>query len=456
MQLRWIIFYFRIQVCAGMEYKTENRRGSWTWRALSVAALLGLGLPLAGSSWLRVHEEGKVQRVVKWRDQGKDSLVIQDGAIAFPKGFPASGEVRHSAVFPGTEGWVVFNDGAIDALAGTLWSWHAATEKWQERLTTGEQPDLALPHANFIEGHKLQRVSMGDELAVHELNLTSGTWTLRLRSSAADWKPVAGPFDLDQFVVWASAGQTLHVLDKRTEQLATFPSDAWAAHLMRAEEAEVLRMRTPNVLEFGMSSDALNRFDFNEKVRYASFASPFDWVLPSSVEEQDGGVLSNWAFWLLLGTWTAFAAWWWRSRGMSREAASSAVVGGFAYDAVVSKDAMDSIAHWSEPLKAIVLSDQTVFTAGELDELFAIADIASPETLRAKRSRMIQGVNTEFNLLFGYDLIRRKRDENDRRKVLYTRNGLPPQLAKGLHRNRVHELHANDRADRTDRVSEDS
>jgi hypothetical protein len=149
-------------------------------------------------------------------------------------------------------------------------------------------------------------------------------------------------------------------------------------------------------------------------------------------------------------------AWWWKGRRKRVRGVLPLTASMLEGDALGSQDVVEGIAHWSEPLKAVVLSDQNVFTAAELDALFSIADIASPETLRAKRSRLIQGVNTEFNLLFGYELIRRKRDEHDRRKVLYMRSGLPPQLAKGLHRNRVHELHANNGAYGTDRVSKDS
>ena len=117
--------------------------------------------------------------------------------------------------------------------------------------------------------------------------------------------------------------------------------------------------------------------------------------------------------------------------------------------------AVAAIAHWSEPLRALVISSKRHYTAAELDALWNIQNIESPETLRAKRSRIIQGVNTEFNLLYGYDLVRRKRDDNDRRKVLYHVAALPPNLAKSLQRDGVHELHANDGADGSDGVTED-
>lgn len=436
-----------------MEHKV-GKRGSEALRwALSVAAVAATSMPVQGMFWEAT--KGEQDRVVKYRLEGSDSLVIQQGFIQVPAHFPLNGSVPGSAVTAGPHGWLVFNDGELDALAGTLWSWNASTEKWQERRTTGEQPNLSLPHMDFSDGSRLQRLTMGDELAVHELNLTTGTWSLRLKSETAGWSPEAGPFNLQDFVVWASEGQILYIFDKRTDQLASFPSDAWAGHLAAAEGAEIVRTGGGNVLEFGSTSGALNRFDFNEKVRYASFSSPFEWALADQTLEVNNNLFSNWSFWLLLGTWGMFVVWWWRNRGVganNHEADNGTLLAG---ESALPQEVLDSIAHWSDPLKLVVLSDQSVFTASELDELFDIHDIASPETLRAKRSRLIQGVNTEFNLLFGYDLIRRKRDDNDRRKVLYTRSGLPPQLAKSLHRNRVHQFHANDGADRTDRVTED-
>lgn len=439
-----------------MKYMADTGGFIWAGRALSTLVLIGLVLPLSGHSWEYKRGADEGDQLVMWQGEGADSLIVQAGTIATPLGLPVEGTVPHAAVIPGAEGWFVMNDGRLGAPSGSVWSWRFGSAHWQELITTGELPDLAAPHADFIDGAKLKRLTMGAELELHELNLTTGKWLRRMQSQASSWTPTAGPFDLHELVVWSSAGQTLHIFNKRTLQLASFPSDAWAAHLESAEDAAVLRVAEPNVLAFGSSPTSLNRFDFNEKVRYASFSTPFTGASEETASGQRGGVLTSWSFWLLMGTWMALGAWWWKGRRKRVRGVLPLTASIFEGDAFGSQDVVEGIAHWSEPLKAVVLSDQNVFTAAELDALFSIADISSPETLRAKRSRLIQGVNTEFNLLFGYELIRRKRDEHDRRKVLYMRSGLPPQLAKGLHRNRVHELHANNGAYGTDRVSKDS
>lgn len=59
------------------------------------------------------------------------------------------------------------------------------------------------------------------------------------------------------------------------------------------------------------------------------------------------------------------------------------------------------------------------FETEELDELLGIAHLASPDTLRSQRARMIQRVNTEFRVTRGHDLIVRKRAFNDRRRSIY-------------------------------------
>jgi len=115
-----------------------------------------------------------------------------------------------------------------------------------------------------------------------------------------------------------------------------------------------------------------------------------------------------------------------------------------------------SIAHWSPALRLVLLQEQRVFSTAELDAMLGIEDIASPETLRARRSRIIQMVNAEFNLLYGMDLILRDRDREDRRKSVYRLAHLPPTLQKFLHRNGMHQFHANDGTDRSYSVSEDS
>jgi hypothetical protein len=114
---------------------------------------------------------------------------------------------------------------------------------------------------------------------------------------------------------------------------------------------------------------------------------------------------------------------------------------------------LSSIAHWSPVLRLILLQEKRFFTTAELDALLGIDDIASPETLRARRSRIIQTVNGEFNLLYGMDLILREREKEDRRKSLYRIAFLPPALQKYLQR---HGLRGGPKAGQQGEIGEEA
>jgi hypothetical protein len=107
----------------------------------------------------------------------------------------------------------------------------------------------------------------------------------------------------------------------------------------------------------------------------------------------------------------------------------------------VDDHGLSSISHWSPMLRLILVQEKRVFTTAEFDVLLGIDDINSPETLRARRSRIIQTVNGEFNLLYGMDLILRDREQEDRRKSLYRIAHLPPALQKYLHKHGLSGAH---------------
>ena len=221
---------------------------------------------------------------------------------------------------------------------------------------------------------------------------------------------------------------------------------------MQAASAAFVRISDGNVLEFGDDEHRLNRYDYGEKVRFADFSELSE--SSAVVKVDDPAAQSMGLPWgLLILSWMAFGGWVWHQR----RGRPVKLPTGTAPEArpLVPSASVAAIAHWSDPLRLLVLSTQRSYTAAELDALWNIQYIESPETLRAKRSRIIQGVNTEFNLLYGYDLVRRKRDESDRRKVLYHVAALPPNLAKSLQRDGVHEFHADDGADGSDGVTED-
>ena len=336
-----------------------------------------------------------------------------------------------------------------------LWKFDFVSSDWMPIESWGQAPDGRIPHAIWSDGSVLHWLSIGETLVAYELDLVTMLWEIRFESIQGQWVPEREALVLEDFIAWNTQNQTLFLLQKDGFQLAHFPKDAWAGYLSQAQGAAYVRSLQPNVLELGSDLNRLNRYDFNEKARYADFAPIRGAALlaVSSMNDEAGLILP----WFLLGlSWLGFG---WYLVSRRRNNGSPAVRSkSEEFSSALSYPVTEfaSIAHWSQPLRDLILSGRREFTTSELDELFAIHEISSPETLRAKRSRMILGVNTEFNLLFGYDLIRRKRDDIDRRKLLYTLASLPPNLAKSLQRNRMHQLHADNGSDGSDSVTQDS
>lgn len=73
----------------------------------------------------------------------------------------------------------------------------------------------------------------------------------------------------------------------------------------------------------------------------------------------------------------------------------------------------------SELLAMMLLQSGRVLNTSDLDALFGLDDLESPETQRSRRSRMIQVANLEANALFGKPIIERSRSESDKRIVVY-------------------------------------
>lgn len=425
---------------------------------LNFFSLLGVGMLLVTT--------GKQQEVCaqQWKVEGnrvelmsKSGLgfIVNDGTVESPAGLPIGSAISAMQVEPLRNGWVVLDPGAGEHTRTRVWSWDDATAAWSRGTTRGEQPDLNKPFGMWAEAGKLHVFSVAERLEHNVLDLGSGDWKREAWSEVGPWKVQGDLLEMDDYLVWSTADRTLYIFEKQGRRLASFPADAWSHYIDQASRAHVIQCKGGNQLEAGPHEGGLSRYDFNEKIRYADFQSPFT----SSSNEVGGeisGAASHWSIWMLALTWGVGAVWFLQKRRRRNSVEENGNPAPHQeVNVTLSKEVLESISHWSEPVKRIVLAEKQVYTTAELDVLFDIQDVASPETLRARRSRLIQSVNTEFNLLFGYDLIRRRRDDNDRRKVLYTRSGLPPQLAKSLQRDRMHELHANNGAYRADGVTED-
>jgi hypothetical protein len=73
----------------------------------------------------------------------------------------------------------------------------------------------------------------------------------------------------------------------------------------------------------------------------------------------------------------------------------------------------------SPMLAKLLLTHHTQMSTGKLDDFLGLGDIASPETRRSKRSRLISMLNLESQALFGISIIARERLKTDKRIVMY-------------------------------------
>ena len=346
--------------------------------------------------------------------------------------------------------WAFGGELACGRHAG-VWKWSSDAATWEHVMVEGSVPDPNVDHVVWRAGEEAVWCSLSDQIQMWRFDFASKRWERGAQGGEFSSVSMA-PFVLEDFVVWATGDRELVVLRKSDGWLAEFPSDAWAGYLLEAALAAEVRITEGNVLEFGPDEHRLNRYDYGEKVRFADFRAPSS--LGAVVDSEDDAAQSMSLPWgLLVLSWMAFGGWVWVQR--KRRPAPVQAQTEVKKPVAVPAASVAAITHWSDPLRSVVLSSQRSYTAAELDALWNIQYIESPETLRAKRSRIIQGVNTEFNLLYGYDLVRRKRDEHDRRKVLYHVAALPPNLAKSLQRDGVHELHADDGSDGPNGVPED-
>jgi len=73
----------------------------------------------------------------------------------------------------------------------------------------------------------------------------------------------------------------------------------------------------------------------------------------------------------------------------------------------------------SEFLTLLLTKAGQELKTGELDALFGLDDLESPETRRSRRSRSIQVANLEANALYGRSIIERTKSASDKRIVVY-------------------------------------
>jgi hypothetical protein len=98
------------------------------------------------------------------------------------------------------------------------------------------------------------------------------------------------------------------------------------------------------------------------------------------------------------------------------------VIGGKSWSKKQKKLLISADGAETEPtalLAKFLLRADTHMGTAELDDLFGLGDVHSPETRRSRRSRMISMLNIESAALFGMAIIKRERSKTDKRVVLY-------------------------------------
>lgn len=60
-----------------------------------------------------------------------------------------------------------------------------------------------------------------------------------------------------------------------------------------------------------------------------------------------------------------------------------------------------------------------LLNADQFDAIVGLGDVASPETRRSRRARIIQVANAETTARFGHPLVQRSKSDTDKRVVLY-------------------------------------
>ncbi|MDA0728634.1 MAG: hypothetical protein O3B70_05430 [Bacteroidetes bacterium] len=73
----------------------------------------------------------------------------------------------------------------------------------------------------------------------------------------------------------------------------------------------------------------------------------------------------------------------------------------------------------SELTLTVQESDLRQLETEELDALLGIDHLQTPETLRSQRARMVSRINTEYQVLYGQDLVVRGQSPEDRRRSVY-------------------------------------
>ena len=470
--------------------------GTWVSGAAMEVPELPVAIPQDRVRWVEWTDGGQTHSVIWRAGELPGERVCTTEGLGFRLGWGWEGPLRPvvSRAHPADWWGAGFSGGAYwtlglrqpDVLVLSRFSQgmgQGHAEEWSIRARSGWEMVFAWMNGDRVHwmerafssqggvGHSSIRSARRDHL---EEVMENGIWDGPLPAQSS------GFWELEDYIVWADAGEGLVWLSKDGTQVAEVATAGLREELVHMHQAEGWIWNEGNALYRGNDSSVVH-LDLGAMAAELTFQ-----------EISPRGFLRQWAVspGILAAGWFLFAlsclAWTWHLWRLRRsqpsrmsqqaERTKAVPVGEGVRDgsapiqgeegaeeaavlerlaAVAEGVEWASIAHWSPALRLILLQEQRVFSTSEWDAMLGIEDIASPETLRARRSRIIQMVNAEFNLLYGMDLILRDRDREDRRKSVYRLAHLPPTLQKFLHRNGMHQFHANNGTHRADSVSED-
>ena len=83
------------------------------------------------------------------------------------------------------------------------------------------------------------------------------------------------------------------------------------------------------------------------------------------------------------------------------------------------KDSIEDDYIPSELIVQVMLNSGQLMGSDKMDEMLGTGDDPNPDSRRVKRSRIIQEINTEYQIIASKELITRQRDPNDKRFMLY-------------------------------------
>lgn len=242
---------------------------------------------------------------------------------------------------------------------------------------------------------------------------------------------------------WGNEASLL--IDKRSGRIQRYLDDNWPSLLQEFEtlgtewivEGDFVRVGNGmNEVRFGLSQKANLSRDF----LFQGLEDPLE---AETVDGDEGllfEVLTNPVVCIVLGLLIGglMGSWfrWWSAKHKVKAAAAGEPLQKSALGKEGSLMGASVAQHFSlgvsPEFETLALRTAEVLSTEEFDVLIGNELELSPESLRSRRSKAIRSINSEAQLVLGYDLIERERDLLDRRKVTYRIRPVPPRIINSI------------------------